>query len=283
MRINNITLSTFSDGEDVMRLIFRDSNMKEPYVVKTVGGLDATDIIANFSGFGANSTPFFDMSLAKRTIILRLGLNPTFRNNRSHSNLRDELYRLIALDRSGKIRVHFCMNNDKLAFVDGKVTKIETNHFELGPEGQITIESKPGILRSPTINEIDVGTFGREFIITDCISTAPHGLAFKAEFLENTSEFIMQGADTVFSLRRAEALGQPGFNVGDILHVSSEGDDLYVRLKRQTDTSPISIIENVEGFRGSQWPMIYPGRNSFNLITNAKITELNYREAFWGI
>lgn len=283
MKINNVVLSTFTTEEDILKFPFRDTRMKEPYVVKAIGGLDATDIISNFSGFGADSTPFFDMSLAKRTLIFRLSLNPTFRNARTHSDLRDELYRLIALDRSGKIVVNFCLNDDKLAFIVGNVTKVETNHFESGPEGQLTIQSQPGILRSSTWNELETESLGNEFFITDCISTAPHGMEINFRVKSESEEFLMYGADTTFQIKRAVGRYERAFMENDVIRVSSEGNNLYAQLVPTGAGTPVSIIENVQGFRGSQWPMVYPGKNRFQIISNAEVIGLRYREAFWGI
>ncbi len=285
MKIDNIILSTLTDNADLLTFAFRDTRMIVPYVVKTLTGLDATDVISNFSGFGANSLAFFDPELADRTLVLRLGLNPTFRNAKTYSSLRDDLYRLIAPDRSGKIVVYFCLGEDKVASVVGKITKLEANHFESTPEAQLTIKCDSGLLRSPTINVIDVEPFGREFFLTDCISTAPHGMEIDVRFDAPSSEFVFKSPDAVFSVRRTLDNNVPGFQTGDIIHISSEKDNRFVRLSVFGGGGGLgtSIIEGVEGFRGSQWPIIYPGRNKFELVTKSTVVGLKYKEAWWGI
>lgn len=283
MRINKLILATATNDSDILKFAFRDTRIIEEYIVKDITGLDASDVISNFSGFGANSVPFYDMALSDRLIAMKLGLNPTFRNSRTYSDLRDELYRLIAKDRTGKLKLYCAFDDTKLAVVKGSITKVETNHFTLSPEVQVVMKCESPVFRGPTLNSVDVDLFGREFFLTDCASTAPHGMELDIKIHEATDNVIFKSAETVFSIKRTVDGGLPGFPVDSILKLSSELDNRYAKLSVTGVPGDILITEGVEGFRGSQWPMIYPGRNKYELISNGSIVGLRYREAFWGI
>lgn len=286
MKIDNLLLSTFTTGsgesDDLLKLPFRSTRNNNPYIVKAISGMDATDIVANFSGFGSGETIYYDMTLLKRTLVIRLGLNPTFRNVRTHPDLRDELYRLIALDRTGKLIIFFCLGNDKIAFTSGKVTKLETNHFQKAPEAQITITCDDPLLRSHDEYQVEPSIFGRNFQVVDCRSTAPHGIMFNIEILEDSDGFQMQTPDTIFSIRRKGAGTEAGLKSGDIIKVSTEFGKRSVYLGSPSKPY-ISIVENIEGFKGSNWPMLYPGTNKFQVLTSARVISMKYREAFWGV
>lgn len=282
MKINNVVLSTVTDGFDLIKFAFLDTNLKVPYVVKGIAGLDAIDIVANFDGFGEGSTAYFDLVLPKRTVILSLGLNPVFRNARTYSDLRDELYRLVGSDRTGKVLIHFCLDDDKLATVKGAVAKIETAQFDQTQEAKITLVCDDGILRSTTVNEVDVSSFGRTFFVRDYISTAPHGFYMEVRMKEASNSFTLKETYSVFSIHKVSL--EPnvlGFKENDVLKISTDRNDRWVKLL--SAGKEISITEYVEGFRGARWPVLYPGRNRFELISNAELVKLEFKEAFWGI
>lgn len=281
MRINNVVLSTVIGSEDLIKFPFRDTRMQTPFVVKSMSGLDALDIASSFAGFSADSTAYFDKGLPKRTIIMRLGLNPTFRNARSHSDLRDELYRIISADRTGRIVVNFCLDEHKIAQVEGSITKLETNHFEKSPEAQVTIVCDDGLLRSPTVNNIDVSTFGRVFSVTDCISTAPHGFYVEFNMLAVDNQFTFKSPNSVFSFSYLGNFEKQSLTPNDRIKIWSDPRNRDVRLL--SNGVEKSILELLSGRMGSNWPVLYPGKNQFELITNAQVVKFEYQEVFWGI
>lgn len=281
MKINNVVLSTVIGNEDLIKLAFRDTRMQVPYVVKSIAGLDALDISSNFSGFGENSLAFFDRGLPKRTIIIRLGLNPTFRNARSHSDLRDELYRLISSDRTGRVQVNFCLDNYKIANVEGTIDKVETNHFERSPEAQLTIVCDDGLLRSTTTNVIDVSTFGKTFFVTDCISTAPHGFYMELNMTAINPDFVFKSAYSTFSINAQGGMLEQWYQPNDRLKITTESGKVDARLLR--GGLEVSMMEYVQGYKGSQWPVLYPGRNRFEIVSHAEVVRFEYKEAFWGV
>ena len=87
----------------------------------------------------------------------------------------------------------------------------------------------------------------------------------------------------MFSVRRKFTGPDFGFPKDSVLKVSTELTNRSVTLNEGGLGGDLSILENVEGFRGSQWPMLYPGRNNFHLVTNAEIIMIKYREAFFGV
>ena len=211
-------------------LSFRDPRAENPYNVKAIVGLDADEIMPRY--YGAYGNPkFYNMVLEKRTVVMRIQLNPSVSTGQTISDLRDNLYKIISASRSGKLQLQFKNGSTVVAAIEGFVRKFEAAHFEKTQEVQITIECIDAMLRS--LNAVNVSVAGLDpdnTIITDSLSTAPHG--FKAEILINSdmAYILLVYYDDILS---GIAIGPTGgFLAGDVLHISSEDNDKYVYVMR---------------------------------------------------
>jgi hypothetical protein len=82
-----------------------------------------------------------------------------------------------------------------------------------------------------------------------------------------------------------EVLGWP-FSLGDQLFFSSEENNKYIYVTRRGITT--AYTTNLMGYitANSQWPIIFPGTNTFNVfVSGAQFTYnfLDYYETFWGL
>lgn len=289
MNIDNIDIVT-ANGV-ALTLSFNDPTAQNPYQMKNLYGLDAEEIVAEFAGFAPDSTTNHNLSLKQREIVMRIQLNPNFAFQ-SYSELRDDLYRVVASGRSGLLTLNFKQLTTTLAHIQGFVTKVETPISTEVPEMQITIACPDPRLVAPSATVLDPSGFGDSFSVSDTVSTAPHGLSmgftWTAPSGTNPSLKIGNSAsfDWEFSIHLSDFLdsGVYDFAIGDILEISSVYGERGVWVTRAGTRYPIAdrVVRN------SAWPTIYPGDNDF--YVEAKSSGIRwswdyfqYHNTFWGI
>lgn len=279
MKITSVELHP-ANSSDICVLSFRDPSRQNPYNVKSITGLDADEIIPRYYGGSGSSDKFYMMSLQSRPIILKAGLQPRPSLSESYSSLRDDLYKLISSSRRGLIDVKFKNGINVVAVISGFVSKLETNHFDKAPEVQISLTCEDPWLKAPTPTIVSVtGLDPADTTITDSLSTAPHGFMFEIEFLAALDAFTMTDpTDPTWSFS-VEPVG--GFEIGDILHISSEYNDKHLYLVRGAST--IHIADTI--LQGSVWPLIFPGENNFALDdpTGLSWEAITYYPTYWGV
>lgn len=249
-------------------LSFRDLTRTNPYNVKQIVGLDADEILPG------------SHVLEKRDIVILISLNPEASGNQSYSDLRDELYRLIASSRTGVIQLRFNNGDDVVATVSGSLTKVEAAHFAKEPDVQVTLTCSDPMLRAPVPTSLNVAGLDPALtIITDALSTAPHGFKFELEFGFTLVSLVMTDPDDDSWSFTVTPLG--GFLTGDVLHFSSEHNNKYLYIQRAGN--PIHVGEAIVS--GSAWPLIFPGQNKYSIASAANLDWLaiEHRPTYWGV
>ncbi len=90
MRVTNINIKA-PNSNNVVNLSFRDPTSQNPYVAKTIVGLDADEITPKFYGISdLSNEKYYDLSLKNRDVIMKIGLNPNVTLGKSYSELRDD-------------------------------------------------------------------------------------------------------------------------------------------------------------------------------------------------
>lgn len=285
MRITSVELHP-AGSANVAVLSFRDPSRSNSYNVRAITGLDADEIVARYYGGSGGSAKFYDLDLEARQPIFRIQLNPNYDANESHSSLRDDLYRMIASSRTGKVSVHFKKGSDVVAAISGFVKKIESPLFEKEPEVHITLDADDPMLRALEPVELDVTNLNPDStVITDNLSTAHHGLKFALSFAEaEASVNIHDPDDDTWSF---EVTPTGGFLVGDVLHFSSEKNDKYLYIQRGVDQ--IHVADKITS--GSVWPILFPGINTLKIdgVTvvgagyNVNWDSISHRPSYWGV
>lgn len=283
MKVTSIELHA-SNGSLVIPFSFRDPRRQNAYNVRAIFGLDPDSIVSRSSGTsGPNGRVQHSFTLEQRELIIRAHMNPAFGSNETYSDLRDSIYRLIAACRHGYVTIKFLNGETVVATVSGNITKVESPQFNQTQEIQITVEAEDPMLRAPDAIDVDLtGLDPEETLVVDDISTAPHGVTLEVTLgaaLASVSlgdDPELPQCDWIF-----EVTPSGGFEIGDVLHISSEIKNKKVYIDRSSTIIHLADVISPN----SSWPMIFPGDNGFSFQdpTDLTWTTIQHRPAFWGI
>lgn len=268
MRITSVALIP-AGSASACELSFRDLTRKSPYNVKTIVGLDADEIAP-----GAHL-------LEKRDIVMRISLNPDATENDTYSSLREDLYKLIASSRTGIVQLQFKNGAVVVAVISGFLTKVEAAHFDKEPDVQLTLScTDDPMLRAPVPISFDVVAVDPSLtVVTDDISTAPHGFTFELAFGFALASLVITDPEDSSWFFTVTPAG--GFVTGDVLHFSSEHNNKYLYIQR----GPTVIHVGEAILSGSSWPTIFPGENRFAIANAANLdwVSMRHRPTYWGV
>lgn len=284
MRVTDIELSY---GQvNFMTVAVQGASTDDRFLIKAIVGLDADEIVSKFYGFSTTSrTRQYSASLPQREIVMRIVLNPAYRNNETVDEIRDRLYRIISADRTGLLTLVFRADGASIAKISGFLSKFEVPHFSKEPELQITVKCDDPMFRSVGLIEIKGSSLpsNDSFILTDTTSNAPHGFEMQLTAEEISSSFRMQDRETdpewVFSV-----IPESDFAVGDKLRISSVFGSKVVELIPTGGGDPVPLMDRVS--IDSFWPIMFPGSNDFwieDVSTNWTWDYIQYRSSFWGV
>lgn len=278
MKLTSIEIVPSNSLEKAL-LSFRDPGSVNPYNVKSIVGLDADAITPRYYK-GSGDSSLYELSLENRDIIFKIGLNPNFTENKTYSDLRDDLYRMISSSRTGKVLIQFNNVDETVAQIQGFVSKFEAGLFEVAQEVQITISCDEPMLKSPVQDAVDleIGPQIKKFVFIDEKSTAPHGFYLQIKPLNPLSSLlIFDEYDDSWSF---ETIPAGGFLDGDIINLSSEYNNKNLSITRGSATFPIA--DSITP--GSVWPIIFPGHNNFDTDTDQfEWIKLWYYPTYWGV
>lgn len=285
MRITSISL--YSNNSEIASVNLDSVSNRDQYIIKSILGLDADEIIPKFYAFGLKSkAKFFDHALRSREIVMKLGLQPRYELNETYSELRDNLYRMILASRTGKIDVVLNAGGGTAAIISGVITKFESDLFSESPEVQITITCDDPMLRSMNsihLKTSDIPTSG-PIVIGDNLSTAPHGFSMQVTFDAAMDSLVI--SDSVYSGPGTVdwhfiVTPDGGFEINDVLYFSSEFGSKQLYLIRDSDT--IYLLDKIDP--ESVWPIIFPGFNEFYFTNLSDLTFnlLEYHATYWGV
>lgn len=286
MKITSIGL--FANGFEVANFNFRDPRSLNPYVIQGITGIDADEIVPKFGGFSTTSkAKQYEMALNKRDIAMLIALVPKVGLNKSHSDLRDDLYRAVASCRSGQVQLRFNNGSAVVAVMTGFIVKFESSLSTKTPQVQITIKCAETLFKSMEPRYVDADSLGKEFTITDAVSTAPHGITFEVAFTSETFEFTLTDRldgrpEWFFTVVPGTVFGGSSFKDGDSLIISSEHDNKQVYATRGSTVEQLADRIVV----GSLWPRIFPGNNDFFIEVGAGSftwTSVYYWSTYWGL
>jgi len=282
MDIDSIVLFRSLDGiySDFAEFTLRDTTGLSPYIIRNITGVDADEIVPRFSGVGGSSgNKFFNMRLKPRQIAISLILNPNYSIGNTPSTLRDRIYSLISSYKTSKIALGFYKEDVEVAQIYGFISKIESDLNTLMPEVKITFYCEDPYFRRSQRISVNTDSMSKTSpVISDYASSAPHGfrMAITATAPFNTYR-IRKTVDFDWSFTVNFA-----FNTNDTLYFSSEENDRYVYVNRPSISQTYNLISNIE--IGSEWPIIFPGDNTFNVNTALYNYEyIQYYPTYWGI
>jgi hypothetical protein len=282
MRVTNVGLYAANNVEAITFSLSR-SDPTAQYMVRTIIGMDAEDLVPKFYGFGLVTKPkYFDFGMKPRELVIRIVLNPRFNMDESYSDVRDDLYRIISATRTGMVTLHFNSGGTTVAKISGFITKFEVPHFSPLPEVQITIRCDDPMFRAinPVIYDPTELKTTNPIIIADSLSTAPHGFTMKVTFKATSPQFSVQDLASNPEWKFL-VIPSGGFASGDVLYFGSERLNKYLYMVRSGVTT--YLVDRIQP--GSIWPIIFPGANTFYFpeIATFNWNELLYYAAYWGV
>lgn len=282
MRFDSVVLST--DGSDDIVFSMKEIDVTNRYIVRSIVGIDADEIIPRFYSAGlVSGAKFYEATMKPREIVARVAINPLFHINETVEDIRDQVYRMISANRSAKIQLTWYSGGSTFCYINGIITKMEVAHFAQVPELQITLLCGDPMFRSLHPIDWDIADLPstNPVKLPDGASTAPHGLTFKVKFTATTASFVVQDKASSPDWK-FEVTPSGGFATNDELWFSSEwgAKELFWNKASGTD---VSLMDKVTA--PSVWPQIFPGNNVlyFLPIANIDWLEVKYYSAYWGL
>lgn len=282
MRVTSVDIYA-SNSSNFISLSYRDPASKNPFQVKSILGLDADEITPKFYRVGSGGMgKYYDLTLSKRDVVVQIALNPTFALGKSYSGLRDELYKLISSSRTGVVQLQFKDGATTVAAVSGFITKFESPQFAQSPEVQLTIECGDPMLRALAETVVPIaGLNPQSTVVTDALSTAPHGFRFGVKFTAATVSFSIKDAVAASWTFAVDLTGSPlvQFAADDELRLSSEYNNRYLHLIRGGVTTHLvdRIVPN------SVWPVLFPGANPLVCSNLVQWDHIKHFLTYWGV
>lgn len=282
MKVTSVEIHA-SNSSNFITLSFKDPTHQNKFNVKDILGLDADEITPKFySNSGVSNQKYYELGIRKRDVVVLISLNPNYAEGQSVSSLRDELYKLIASSRTGAVEIRFKNGEAVVAAITGFVTKYETVHFSQTPEVQMTVNCSDAMLKA--IDEISVPVVGLDSqatVVTDDISTAPHGFRFGVKFTGNIADFSIQDLAAPTWAFEINLTGSPlvQFTPEDELHFSSEQNNRYLYLVR--DLRIIHLVDRI--IPTSVWPVLFPGANPFKTSLLVEWDYITHYPTYWGV
>lgn len=271
-------------GPGSLFLPLQDVAYDDPYIVKTITGLEAPDL----SDFEVERTVHNNFGvLTERVITALVVLNPANSENLSITELREFLYKFISSLGPEGVEVRLMDGDNHICSTRGRISGIETSLFEKTSQVIITIRCPNHIFESPnlvylgdpTLEPPDYILGGSGSIFRDEASTTPSGMAMIISVLEDVDSFSIdifhQIGNQVFTVDKPLANGSA-------LLISSFYGSIFAYY-----TTDGLVYESVVNkiTKDSYFPAIYPGDNAFIIEDdlNFKIINARYYPSYWGI
>lgn len=273
-------ISLFANGSEVAILSFQDPGSTNPYIAKSILGLDADQIVPKFYGHSGSSSKYYSLELDSRDVVVKIGLNPDYSTLQSYSDLRDALAKAIASSRTGLVQLYFKNGADNVALLSGFITRFDAPLFTKTPEVTLTISCDDPMLRGISVVSETFSAGDTTITVNDLVSTAPHGLSFSVLFNATTTAFSIATPQWAFTVTPGTIDGDVGFLVGDQLYFINQPDDKQLFVVR----GGISLHLADKITPGSVWPILFPGVNDFVITTGAfSWLSFTYFAAYWGV
>ena len=261
-----------------------------PYILKGVTGLSASDVMPMNYGSSFTGVPYYEMSLNKREVALKIGLNPLYSETGERLDLRDALYKAIYSARDPRLWFDIYNGTQHIASIGGLVTKLEASHFTAKPDVELTISCSEPYFKAPIRTVVNTSSWNftgsSTFGVQYNNGSAPVGFRASFQLDGPTESFGFLSGDDCW-----EFIIEHEFLTGDIIYFSSEyGEKNVYSYSPSLHTSDFSGITRLADKLTSTaiWPVLFPGQNEFEISTLPEVTgftiiNLSYHASFWGV
>lgn len=273
--LTKITLSV-STGQ-TLEFKISDASVDDPYILKSVTGLDPPQIDLNVSDNAIDGGKYRNRRVAKREIVFLLEMNPALGSPDPIGVIKDGLYRLLNSGAdTDEVTITIYDNYRPTLVTKGFVSKLEMPSSSKTLDAQITIHCPDPYLYKNTFTSItsSPSTFTMNYegsartgfhlrVITNSPQTAVtifRDQFGSSKFMSFHTQFydpIPTGTEYWITTTN----GERGIQVGSGLSFASRLDLLS---------------------SDSTWLDISRGPNTF-VILNASFTHMSYKAKYWGI
>lgn len=254
----------------------------DPYILKAVDGLGPPEISVIIANTLQQGGYYQGRRPNSRQIVMRVGLNPDYSSGQTASDLRTELYGLLAPSVFESIEVQLMSNAATVDMITtGYVSKIEIVPFSKDPEIQITVDCTQPYFWAPEMVTVIPGT-KNNFTLTNP-GTAPTGLRFE---IEHTT--AKASGWTLYQSHSTAQSGAPNLTttyhnaIGDELRFWTEPGERKTEIVRGSDGTVVNIIHTITN--NSDWLFLPGGDSIFSVSgTGFEWIGITLQPRFWGI
>lgn len=251
------------------------------YILKAVDGTGPPEISVSISNLLDSGGAVQNSQPNLRQLVLKVGLTPSWAQNITASDLRDELYGLLSSPGlHNKITINFMSDSPLkpvVAKTQGVVSRLETVPFGQKPEVQITIDCDSAYLEAT--EDITIVAPAYDNIIEfENQGTAPSGFVLETTLGANRSYLTFgiptpQG-DSYIGFDRE-------FKAGDEIFIDTNPDSLNATVKEFVGGQTKTLLDSMRS--ESQWLKLHGGTNQVRVYTDVLSFSLTYRPKFWGV
>lgn len=250
--------------------------------IRNIDGLDPVTATIGVQPYGStDGEAFTGSSVLSRNLVLTLHPNPDW-NLWSPEALRRLLYSYFMPKQA--VRLELYSDDMEDLEITGVVESLTANMFSNDPEVQVSI-----ICPDPYFSTIDPQIISGDTtdapLDIEYTGSVPAGIQVKVEQVSGTNPnalTIQIGNPelTFFKAAQANLVTSTKY-----FHMSSFPMSKYVETVNESNGVSTSLLSNLITQEGSEWPMLLPGTNLFQVIPDNGVQtwELTYYERFGGI
>ena len=250
--------------------------------IRNIDGLDPVTASIGVQPYGSiDGEAYVGSSVLSRNIVLTLHPNPDW-NLWSPEALRRLLYSYFMPKQAARLELYSDDMED--LEITGVVESLTANMFSNDPEIQVSI-----ICPDPYFSAIDPQIISGDTTDTpldiEYLGSVPAGIQVKVEQVSGTNpnEINIQIGNpdlTFFKASLANLITSTKY-----FHMSSLPLNKYSETVNESNGVSTSLLSNLVTEEGSEWPMLLPGTNQFQVTSDNGVQnwELTYYERFGGI
>lgn len=297
-----------------LTLTMDSQDKTNPYILKKIIGLEPGEIVRTYN----DGPKFFRMRPKDRVVGLSVKINPFYSTNpwapgSNIGELRDKIYNIIAWNSKAttwnsdtQLQLRFMSHGTYIGSLFGFVSKFDTDIFSKTTDLLLEITCDDPFIRDTVDTDLSLNITGSNakhkyfngitykaqsaFTCFDDKSTAPHGFKFIAECVKVPPSKLNDPPKLIIWDSRNPLYyifsGGGAFNweVGDMVHFSSEEDNRYFFVRRywwDLSEHDYSLMGDI--YWGSIWPMVARGENFIEISEGFKFKTVSHRYSYWGV
>lgn len=254
----------------------------DPIQIRNIDGLDPVTASIGTTPYGStDGEAYVGSSVLSRNLVITLHPNPDW-DTWSPEALRRILYSYFMPKQA--VRFEFYSDDMPDLEITGVVESLTANMFTNDPEVQVSV-----ICPDPYFQTIDPiilnGNVGDDPLDIEYGGNIPGGIQVIIEQISGTNpnEVDIQIGNpdlTFFKVAQANVVTSTKY-----FHMSSLPMSKYVETVNESNGVITSLLSNVVTKEGSEWPLLLPGTNQFQVLSDngAQTWELAYFEKFGGL